>query len=76
MFLVAVLDDSLADGSPITLFSFMVVAVFDWPFVAISGLLHHDPPAGFCWWFLLAVTGLFWGTIVEFIFVQKDARVA
>jgi hypothetical protein len=72
-FLLAALDDAYSPHLPPAIFRF-IIAVVDWPFVAVSALLHSDPPPGICWWLLLVVTGLFWGAVTETIFSLRQAR--
>jgi hypothetical protein len=72
-FLLAVLDDAYSPGLPPGLFRYFVLIVA-WPLAVTSLLLHHDPPPGICWWLLLALAGLFWGGVGEFVIMLKNAR--
>ncbi len=42
-----------------------------WPFAITSLILHGDPPLGICWLLLWIVTGLFWGFVIELVFMLK-----
>jgi hypothetical protein len=69
LFLLAMLDDAYSPGLPPIIFR-SVVLVIDWPLTVSSIMLHHDPPS-ICFWPLLIFAGLFWGFIVEIIFLLK-----
>jgi hypothetical protein len=73
VFLLAEVNDAYAPNLPPVLFRYLVLLAA-WPFAITSIILHHDPPAGVCWWVLTLVAGLFWGFIIEFIFVLKKVR--
>jgi hypothetical protein len=72
-FLLAVLDDEFSPNLPPAFFRYPVLLV-NWPFAAVTLLLRSDPPAGLCWWALWGLTGLFWGSVAEFIFTVKKTR--
>jgi hypothetical protein len=73
LFLLAALDDAYSPGLPPAWFRYFVLMV-EWPSTATALVLHQDPPAGICAWTLLAVTGLFWGAVGEFVFALNNAR--
>ena len=74
-FLLAVLDDAYSPSLPPAIIRFVILA-FEWPFVAVSAMLHSDPTPGICWWVLLGVTGLFWGAVAEIVFSLRHERAA
>ena len=43
-----------------------------WPFTISSLILHSDPPLPIYWYLLWIASGLFWGLIIELLFVVKE----
>jgi len=73
VYTLALLDDAYSPALPPAFFRYGVL-IAAWPFAVTSALLHHDPPPGICSWALLALAGLFWGTVTECFFILKYAR--
>jgi putative copper export protein len=68
-----VLDANLRPSILENAFGWVCVVAL-WPFFAAAAILNGDPPKWIYWLLLWIVSGLFWGLIIEFLFLRLRRR--